>query len=199
MSTIEEIITAPDSLYSGGLLFAPSYYKESIEESRYSEIVTDASRNNAFYGEVVLDLAKRVATIAIIVIPSITILPAGSVLSLVGSGALAALISSSSSQEEKRPPHTFEVLSLKADLLACMKNKDKAHYFTREILVNAALKTVYLGLITYTYPTFLASFGLFSIGMSYGNELLSFLDAGMEEYFKRVRLPQLEEELRLLD
>ena len=197
MTTIEDIIKAPDSLYSDGLVFAPSYYRDRIDESRYSEIVTDASRKSAFYSEFALDLAKRVATIAIVVIPCIAVVGSGGVLPLIGSGVLGALISSASEQE-KRPFHTIEILNLKADLFACMEGKDKAHYFSREILVNAALKIVYLGLITYTYPTFFASFGLFSIGMGYGNELLAFLDAGMEEYFRRVRLPELEAEIQSL-
>lgn len=199
--TVEDIVNSENTLFQTGVLFDSSFYKSRISESRYSEIVSHSSRTAGFVVEALLDLAKRVSTVAIIFFPSVEAIffygqtPA---IAIIGAGLLCALMSAASDSIEKRAPHIFEVWLSKGDLFACLDMKGKAQYLLREPLLDVPLKFAYLFLIRRVHNTFFAYAALFNFGFSYGRELLTLAEAGIEEYFKRVKLPALEKQINSL-
>lgn len=199
MTTVEELVETSKAQYESGLLLDKGYYKDRIPASRGYQHITKTRLNQAYYLEAFLDIAKRVTTIAVLVIPSVAVVTAafGSAawLPAILGGGLAALMSDVKDQSAGRNPHVFEVIKLKANLSACFDQNQKVAYTAREFFLQAALKTAVYALIAFNIfstSTFFASASLFFFGFSYGQEAVDFATAGLESYFNRYRRVELE-------
>ena len=192
---VEDLVNSSKDFYDHGLVFDQGFYKKAIPQTSFQEPVSSKSRSYALAFESLLDISKRAATIGIIVIPAAALIGTGAFVPLLVSGVVGALISDAQTPEEGRPPHIFEQIGMKANLLAAMGSKDKAYYLFREFMISTAAKVVVAAIIifdVYSFGSATASTAVFFYGYSLGSEILDLTKFGIEEYFRRYALPVLE-------
>ena len=152
MATIGELVR-DNPFYEQGVFFNKDYYKDRIPQASFTRPITQNTCDRALALQALLEGVKKVTLVALVIIPSIYTLGLGLGLSVMGAGALAAIIST---EPKVGDMHLVKQIKLQGDLLAAFGEDQKVAYITKVVSNDVLLKGVF-ALLVHKIPQRVAS------------------------------------------
>ncbi len=194
MTTIGELIR-DNPFYEQGILIDRDYYKKRIPQEGLATPVTRNTRNHAILVTALLEGVKKVALIALVIIPSIYALGLGMGLSVMAAGAIAAI---TSTQPKIGDLHLVKEIKLQGDLLAALAEDQRVPYLAKVTSIDLFSKGIFAVLLRQIPQRFAYQLGgvsLFFVSYSLMQDIEKLLFWGLEVYANK----QNEQRFRALN
>ncbi|MEI8300377.1 MAG: hypothetical protein WCG10_02025 [Chlamydiota bacterium] len=194
MATIGELVR-DNPFYEQGVFFNKDYYKERIPQGSFTRPIAQHTCDRALVLQALLEGIKKVTLVALVMIPSIYTLGLGLGLSVMGAGAIAAIIST---EPKIGDLHLVKQIKLQSDLLAAFTEDQKVAYIAKAVSNDVLLKGVFavlLSEIPQRFASQLAWAGLFFATYSLVQDIEKLLFWMLESYANK----QNEERFRALN
>ena len=143
MATIGELVR-DNPFYEQGAFFNKDYYKERIPQGSFTRPITQNTCDRAFVLQTFLEGIKKVTLVALVIIPSIYTLGLGLGLSVMGAGAIAAIVST---EPKIGDLHLVKQIKLQSDLLAAFTEDQKVSYIAKAVSIDLLSKGVFAVLV----------------------------------------------------